>query len=133
MNIIRSGNEPIQLLSSAPTDSSEGLLAVRYRRVQPESPVFLTVYHGINQNVDINIAAVVMNAAPEPLIGLYDFIMTTFVPEGNTPPAPQPSLEETPAESQEISEVGTTDESKINVVLKFAGVRGKWVIQHQGL
>ena len=98
-----------------------------------QSPQFATTYEGINQSVDIKITTVACQAAPEPVVALYDFIMTTFVPEGNTPPAPQPSLEETPAESQEISEVGTTDESKINVVLKFAGVRGKWVIQHQGV
>ncbi|KAI0094888.1 vacuolar protein sorting-associated protein 13 [Irpex rosettiformis] len=124
MDIIRSGDEPAQLLSSASSGSSEGLLAVRYRRVQPESPVFLTVYNAINQNVDIKIAAVAVNAAPEPLIGLYDFIMTTFIPEsGQSPPTSPPTPEEVSLETDEVTAATLTDESRINVVLKFAGVR----------
>lgn len=122
MDIIRNEREPIHLLTSASAESSEALLAVRYRRAQIESPVFFTVYNGINQNVDIKIAAVVMNAAPEPLIGLYDFIMTTFVPQGDqTPPTTPPTPEDIPAGDTAAE---PTDESKINVVLQFAGVRG---------
>jgi vacuolar protein sorting-associated protein 13A/C len=124
MDIDQSGRGPIHLLKSASSNSSEGLLAVRYCRAQPESPVFESVYHGINQNVDIKIAAVLMNAAPEPLIEIYDFIMSTFVPQGNQD---RPTPSSIPAEQSNVTNGAVTasvDNSKINVDLKFAGVQG---------
>ena len=55
MDIVQNGRPPCHFITSATSNPSEGLLAVRYRRVQPESPVFTTLYDGINQNVDIKV------------------------------------------------------------------------------
>lgn len=67
-------------MTSADTESQDNLLIVRYKKCQPESPVFLSQFEGINQSVDIKISAFMFRAAPEPVLAVYDFIMTTFVP-----------------------------------------------------
>ncbi|TIB10448.1 hypothetical protein E3P92_03204 [Wallemia ichthyophaga] len=55
------------------------LVRVRYDRVQPHSPEFHTVYHGIDQIVDTDLSTINLLARPEPIIELYAFIMETFV------------------------------------------------------
>lgn len=82
MSLMEPGAEPMQVLSSATeTDENKDLLTVKYHRVQKASPEFFTVHEGIDQNVDIKISTVIFRAAPEPVLTLYDFIMSTFVPE----------------------------------------------------
>lgn len=125
MDVVQTGKEPIKFISSAATDSSEGLLAIKYLRAQPQSPQFLTTYEGINQSVSISVTTVLVRAEPEPVITLYDWIMTTFVPENNTPqalvlPAPEEESGEivvSPAGQQSSSD-------KIKVLLKLAGIQG---------
>jgi vacuolar protein sorting-associated protein 13A/C len=67
-------------MSSADTEGQDNLLTVRYKRCQPESPVFLSQFDGVDQSVDIKISTFIFKAAPEPVLAVYDFIMTTFVP-----------------------------------------------------
>jgi len=80
MNICQPGLPTIEFMSSADTVGQDNLLIVRYKRCQPESPVFLTKFDGINQSVDIKISTFIFRAAPEPVLAVYDFVMTTFVP-----------------------------------------------------
>ncbi|EIM83408.1 uncharacterized protein STEHIDRAFT_170692 [Stereum hirsutum FP-91666 SS1] len=79
MNLMEPGAEPLEVLSSVETDENKDLLTVKYHRVQKASPEFFTMHEGIDQNVDIKISTVVFRAAPEPVLTLYDFIMSTFV------------------------------------------------------
>lgn len=132
MDVVQSGKVPFKLVSSAATDSTEGLLAVRYNRVQPESPQFLTVYDGINQSVDITVTTVLVRAAPEPVIALYDFIMTTFVPEKTTP---EPVVSTAPEGDGGELTVTSSDQGnssdKLQVLLKLAGIQGQYILRHQ--
>lgn len=80
MNIYQPGLPTIEFMSSADTVGQDDLLIVRYKRCQPESPVFLTQFDGIDQSVDIKISTFIFRAAPEPVLAVYDFVMTTFVP-----------------------------------------------------
>ncbi|THH01814.1 hypothetical protein EW026_g979 [Hermanssonia centrifuga] len=118
------GEKPIHFISSREATASEDLLTIKYTRVQPESPQFMTLYEGINQNVDIKVTTVVVRAAPEPVVTLYDFIMSTFVPNSNA------SIRATvPSESAEGKNLVLTEdtvqqpEAKIQVVVKLAGVQ----------
>ena len=70
----------MEFMSSADTEGQDNLLIVRYQRCQPESPVFLSQFEGIDQSVDIKVSTFIFRAAPEPVLAVYDFIMTTFVP-----------------------------------------------------
>lgn len=80
MNIYQPGLPTIEFMSSADTEGQDNLLIVRYKKCQPESPVFLSQFEGIDQSVDIKISTFVFKAAPEPVLTVYDFVMTTFVP-----------------------------------------------------
>lgn len=125
MDVVQTGKEPIKFISSAATESSEELLTVKYNRVQPQSPQFASVYEGINQSVNITVTTVVVLASPEPVITLYDFIMTTFVPEGNNQNAiASPEAADPEAEGQDSPAVQAASTDKIKVILKLAGVQG---------
>ena len=99
MNIYQPGLPTIEFMSSADTVGQDDLLIVRYKRCQPESPVFLTQFDGIDQSVDIKITTFIFRAAPEPVLAVYDFVMTTFVPS----PAPnQQQQQAAPATGEEV-------------------------------
>lgn len=69
------------LLSSAKdeqNDADHKLVQVRYMRVQKDSPEFMTVHEGVDQSVDVDLSTFKITFAPEPILSLYDFIMTTF-------------------------------------------------------
>jgi len=80
MNIYQADLPTIDFMSSADTVGQDDLLIVRYKKCQPESPVFLAKFDGIDQSVDIKISTFIFRAAPEPVLAVYDFVMTTFVP-----------------------------------------------------
>ena len=124
MNVFQSGRSPLECISSAAGGSDGDLLVVKYVRVDRQSPEYVPVYKGIDQNVDITTSTFVFRAAPEPVISLYEFIMTTFVPEKPEDMAPSPvdspHGEVGPAGSMETA----NSSDKINVALKLASVQG---------
>ncbi|KAI0073133.1 vacuolar protein sorting-associated protein 13 [Panus rudis PR-1116 ss-1] len=123
MRVIQSEKEPLEFMSSAGENPDDDLLVVKYARVQPQSPEFLTTYEGIEQSVDVKITTFIFRAAPEPLLALYDFVMTTFVPERNSAPPPQTQTTDvTPADSPSAASTGPTSE-KIRVLVKLASIQ----------
>jgi vacuolar protein sorting-associated protein 13A/C len=131
LDLVRTGKEPIKFVSSAESDTPghRGLLKVTYKRVQKESPEFYTVYEGIDQSVDIRISTFIFRAAPEPVLTLYDFIMTTFVPEPSDPPpstAPSQSQVDRNQEQAQPSQASQTFD-KIRVLVKLATVQSLYL------
>jgi vacuolar protein sorting-associated protein 13A/C len=133
MNVVQPGEKDIQFISTPELGDSydKDLLKVIYTRVQKESPDFLTVYDGIDQNVDIKVSTLVFRAAPEPVLALYDFVMTTFVPTDQKistnpimPSTTKPSTTDSGDSGQiQVTQVDQSD-SKIRVLLKLEGVQG---------
>ncbi|KAF5390329.1 hypothetical protein D9757_002946 [Collybiopsis confluens] len=119
MDLIQSGSGSMKFMS---TDSHEekDLLSVAYARVQPESPDFTTVYEGIEQSVDVKISTFIFHAAPEPVLTLYDFIMTTFVPQSESP---SEELQMPGAELEAVVPTAVVNESKIKVTVNLASVQ----------
>ncbi|KAF7310912.1 hypothetical protein HMN09_00634500 [Mycena chlorophos] len=119
MNVVQAEAEPVKFVSSPESDLLEDkdLLSLTYRRVQKESPEFLTIYEGIDQSVDIRLSTFVFRAAPEPVVALYDFIMTTFVPQSAS------SAPETTQASPEAQVSPPAPPSKIRVLVKLASVQ----------
>lgn len=118
-------------MSSAEVDSSHGknLLSVKYYRVQKASPDFTTVYEGIDQSVDVTISTVIFRAAPEPVLTLYDFVMTTFVPKSE-PPVIQPTATDqipSPDSILEQSPKAGGSSEKIRVMVKLDSVQSESV------
>lgn len=130
MNVVQSGKKPLQFVSSIGENTDDQLLKVKYVRAQQLSPEFQTTYEGIDQSVDIKVSTVVVRAAPEPVISLYDFIMNTFVPNRGTPP---PAIEAPPETTPTVDSPEPTPTvvqgavEKIRVLVKLASVQGKVV------
>jgi vacuolar protein sorting-associated protein 13A/C len=133
VNIYQPHLPTIEFMSSADTASQDDLLVVRYKKCQPESPVFLTQFDGIDQAVDIKISTFTFRAAPEPVLAVYDFIMTTFVPG----PAPdQRQRQVSPAaggdgargQAKDVATVAVAGQQqaaqKIGVLVNMASVQG---------
>lgn len=128
MDLVQTALEPIRFISSPQSDRTDGspvdndLLRVTYKRAQKESPEFNSVFEGIDQSVDIHISTFIFRAAPEPVLALYDFIMTTFVPKPTTPAvenAPEAKHEDHP---EEIDAIAT---GKIRVDVKLASIQSR--------
>ena len=119
--------QPLRFMSSAdPSPSLEGhqdLLVVTYTQVQKESPEFVTVFDSIDQNIDIRVSTFIFRTAPEPVISLYDFVMTTFMSQASR----RPSGHEIQA-SQDTHEIeqsrNNNADGKMRILVKLASVQG---------
>ena len=127
MQVLQAGKSPLKFMTSIGTSTEHDLLKVKYTRAQPESPDFATIYESINQSVDCKITTFIFRVAPEPLIALYDFIMTTFVPERSGSASPQAALPGTqqPEAIVPIEGAAQGPPEKIRVFVKLASVQGK--------
>ncbi|KZO93498.1 vacuolar protein sorting-associated protein 13 [Calocera viscosa TUFC12733] len=82
MKMMETGAEPLQLVASQSVDerSSEELMRIKYTRVQKDSPEYMPVYEGVDQTIGVELSTFNFAVQPEPILTMYDFIMTTFVP-----------------------------------------------------
>ena len=125
MNVVQhSGKKDIQFVSTPEHGPSRDndLLRIAYTRVQKESPDFLTVHEGIDQNVDVKMSTLIFRSAPEPVLALYDFIMTTFASNSNEPMHLQTNR--SGEAFQEVQAQNVADAGMIRVLVKLEGVRG---------
>ncbi|PCH33647.1 vacuolar protein sorting-associated protein vps13 [Wolfiporia cocos MD-104 SS10] len=125
MNVNQPGKRPLECISSSAAATDGDLLMVKYTRVQPLSPEFMPVYQGINQSVDIVVTTFIFRAAPEPVITLYEFIMTTFVPEKKDEGSesfilPSPDASTDPLAVAERDDIPI---DRIKVIVKLASVQ----------
>lgn len=121
MHVVQPSRQDIQFISTPSNATSDtDLLRIAYARVQKESPEFAALYECVDQNVDIKISTLVFRAAPEPVLALYDFIMTTFASRPDQVPQIQP---EQPFK-EGFGVVQGDSDSKIRVLIKLEGVKG---------
>lgn len=101
------------------------LLTVSYIRIQEGHPEFMAKHDGFDQDIQILISTIIFHACPEPVIALYDFIMTTFVPERSLSP-PQSEAISAPngIPSNDTLHDPLPRPSKIRVNLNLASVQG---------
>lgn len=122
MHVIQPSGQNIPFISTPEfsATSNEDLLRIAYTGVQKESPEFATFYDRVDQNVDIKVSTLVFRVAPEPVLALYDFIITTFVPRRDevTQTLPEPRSKQNSGIAQDDSD------SKIRVLVKLEGVKG---------
>jgi len=128
MNIYQPGLPAIEFMSSADSAGQDDLLIVRYKKCQPESPVFLAQFDGIDQSVDIKISTFIFRAAPEPVLTVYDFVMTTFVPAPNQQQQEVTGVEISTSQDKDTNLVVTVGQQqavqKIRVLVNLASVQG---------
>lgn len=126
MNLVRSGLEPIKFMSSAETSPEKNLLSVKYRRAQKESPDFATIFDSIDQSVEATISTVIFRTAPEPVLTLYDFVMTTFVPKSEPPPTNAiGDVRDSDALEEVVTNASSSSSGKIRVIVKLASVQSQ--------
>jgi len=123
--IVQSDRDPIKFASSADSDSlkDKDLLTVHYTRSQKDSSIS---YGATDQSVSINVSTFIFRAAPEPVLTMYDFIMSTFVPQSNnqTIKISDGQTLDTGAQTQRTSSVA----SKNKIYVELASVQG-WSLQ----
>lgn len=64
--------------SVSPSEQRD-LVSVRYTRVSPDSPEFMTKYEGIDQTVNVELSTINIMLTRVSVLAVYDWIMTTFV------------------------------------------------------
>ncbi|KAJ3917835.1 vacuolar protein sorting-associated protein 13 [Lentinula edodes] len=121
MDLVQGESGTMKFMSTESHEEKD-LLSVAYVRVQQESPEFAIVYGGIEQSVDVKISTFIFHAAPEPVLMLYDFIMTTFVPESDNS-SPQLDPQVSSSESNLSAQLTSENERKIKVSVNLASVR----------
>ena len=128
--MIEQGQARRPLLTSASEESQDGntLLKVRYAKIQKDSPDFMTVHEGIDQSVDVELSTFRITVAPEPILALYDFIMTTFVPQ-DQPQVPTAARRESQVSAERPPEVTPAEKStdKIRVRVKVINASGEFL------
>lgn len=76
--------------SASPAEQRD-LVRVRYTRVSPESPEFMTKYEGIDQTVNVELSTINVMLTRVSVLAVYDWIMTTFVSVDGPAATPQES------------------------------------------
>lgn len=104
--------------SSASTSSDLKLVRVKYIKTQKDSPEFMTVREGHDQDIDVELSTFKITLAPEPILSLYDFIMTTFVPKDEE--KAQPQTEAQVKQAEQTAQQGSSDKLKVRVKLTSA-------------
>lgn len=70
-----------KISASAPSPTTQkDLVTVKYVRVQPDSPDFMSVYEGIDQQINVELSTINIMLTRVSILAVYDWIMTTFVP-----------------------------------------------------
>ena len=130
MKVAEPGFEPLQLFSSVSGSTKEGpspggkdLLRVDYTRVQNDSPEYLSHYEGYDQIISMDVSTVIFRAAPEPLVTLYDLLMTTFVPSSPSP-GDTPSLAQGSSAGKQLTPESSSRTGKLRLLVKLASVEG---------
>ena len=126
MDLVQPGPEkPLRFVSSAvltaSQDQGHDLLTIAYVRAQKSSPVFTTIFEGIDQSIDIKISTFTFRAAPKPIISLYEFVMTTFASQSKASTNANEDLHKDEIAVDTYKEA----EEKIRVLVKLASVQSQ--------
>ncbi|KAG6900136.1 hypothetical protein C0993_002481 [Termitomyces sp. T159_Od127] len=107
--------------TSSPHQAHQDLLMVTYTKVQKESPEFASVFNCIDQTIDFRVSTFIFRAAPEPVISLYEFVMTTFASQdGHETMAGGNQISQ---DIQEIQQSNNRAEGKMRILVKLASVQ----------
>jgi vacuolar protein sorting-associated protein 13A/C len=135
LSMIQGSRQPLPILysdegSTAQKNDLHELLRVKYAKVQKASPEFMTVHEGVDQNISVQLSTFNLAVSPKPILEIYDFIMTTFVPEnkgGQTETAH--IVEDTNDEHGEsAADIAPTNSDKLRVRVKLTAIRRKYMV-----
>lgn len=136
LGMIEQGQLRKPLLTSANEDKGDTdfkLIQVRYVKVQKDSPEFMTVHEGVDQSIDAELSTFNITVAPEPILSLYDFIMTTFVgnDEGAQAAPGNEASGKSDAVAKQEAEAQNKSTDKIRLRVKLTSVQGEMAVPHR--
>jgi len=111
------------------SDSGKPLFYVKYVKVNPQSPEFMTVYEAIETNVDVSISTINVIISRKTVLTLLDFILTTFT---NPDIVVAPPQSDKGNSNDQVSRPAPPQDSKIRVkvdlksiilILNYDGIR----------
>ncbi|GIK03206.1 hypothetical protein Aspvir_007275 [Aspergillus viridinutans] len=111
-------------------DEDKDLFHLKFVRVKPESPEFLSTYEGIAMNLDMSISTINLVVTRKTLLTLLDFVLLTFTsPEQprTQKPSSDPTVQDTTSLTQDTEQPGKirikADLKSIALILNNDGVR----------
>lgn len=133
--MIENGKASSPLVSSDHTSSNSNhvhdLVRLKYSKVQKSSPEFQTVYEGVDQTIAVELSTFNFSVAPVPILSLYDYIMTTFVPkdiEKNSPAVVRPTQDPSTPGEVVVPSPSEVPADKIRVRVKLTRARGGFLM-----
>lgn len=115
------------------SDAGNPLFVVKFVKVNPASPEFMTVYEAIETNVDISISTINVVITRETILTLLDFVLTTFSnPDNSQPNIAMQSTSDAPLSSNDLKGDVIEVDNKIRVkidlksiimILNYDGIR----------
>ncbi|KAM7212439.1 putative vacuolar protein sorting-associated protein [Rhypophila decipiens] len=127
------------IVSSGDVDDRQhqtNLVAVKFIKVKKESPEFMSVYDGVETNVDVAVSTINLVVTRKTLLTLLDFILVTFTNNNNVPNKSQKAITDDESETnieveppaEEVQEEGgairvKVDLKSIRLILNNDGIR----------
>lgn len=119
---------PRLVTSDESKDTSADLVTIKYARVNPDSPDFMTVHEGNNQSVDVELSTISLVVTRASILMLFDWLLTTFTggPNAQSPPGQQAVVADSndsgstaqPVQQAAPAATGQTEKLRIKVKLK---------------
>ncbi|KAK0532867.1 Vacuolar protein sorting-associated protein 13 [Tilletia horrida] len=108
--------------STSGSTMGKDLVRVKYTRVQADSPEFMTVYEGIDQSINVELSTINIMLTRVSVLAVYDWIMTTFVPESPPPTPEQDVSNPTDAQKPVDAQVEKPRQEKLRVRVKLTSI-----------
>lgn len=94
-------------------DEDKDLFNLKFIRVNPNSPEFISTYEGIEMNLDIAVSTINLIVTRKTLLTLLDFVLLTFT--NQNPPKPKPDTPEKALPSDQKDDQKPTEPGKIRI------------------
>jgi vacuolar protein sorting-associated protein 13A/C len=121
VNIYHKDGALLLLSSESENSESRDLLTVKYLSVDRTSPQFESIHNSVGQDVTVNLSTMIFQVSPEPIIAVYDFLMTTFV--NRTKPGSS-SESQTKEGGAAATEPAAETPSKMKIGIRLEAFRG---------
>ncbi|UZJ53507.1 hypothetical protein CBS101457_002827 [Exobasidium rhododendri] len=117
-------NIPSRSTASSPDKTNKDLVRVKYTQVDTDSPEFMTVYEGIDQSINVEVSTINIMLTRVSILAVYDWIMTTFVPEDPISPTSQKQIDTIKTENPSAEILASTSErkEKLRVRVKLTSI-----------
>ncbi|EXX73461.1 Vps13p [Rhizophagus irregularis DAOM 197198w] len=117
---------------NAQSEDSKDLVHIKYFKVNPKSPEYMSKFEGIDQGVDIELSTITVIISRESILTLYSFILDTFTSPPTSTPTPTPqAVDVQPGTESEEVRTPQSKPSTIRVKAKLNSIR--FILNNDGV